>query len=158
MKQLKNNKKLIWLSLLYAIGDLGYNLTGITIGKEATSTARAIAENMKIILIWMFFLFPFNPIQYREKFNWIQLIGYLVLLFGNLIYHEIIVLFKYDSNDENLENILDEEYKLIDKDLDKNDKEGNSKTSETRTNELGNDDKINLSDEYDTLINREKSK
>ena len=30
MKQLKNSKKLIWLSLLYAIGDLGYNLTGIT--------------------------------------------------------------------------------------------------------------------------------
>ena len=44
-------KKLIWLSLLYAIGDLGYNLTGITIGKEATSTARAIAENMKITII-----------------------------------------------------------------------------------------------------------
>ena len=65
LKQLKNSKKLIWLSLLYAIGDLGYNLTGITIGKEATSTARAIAENMKILLIWIFFLFPFNPINYR---------------------------------------------------------------------------------------------
>ena len=157
MKQLKNSKKLIWLSLLYAIGDLGYNLTGITIGKEATSTARAIAENMKIILIWAFFLFPFNPIQYREKFNWIQLIGYLVLLFGNLIYHEIIVLFKYDSNDENIEKKSSEEFNLIDNDLDKNNKEGNSKTSETRTNDLGNDYN-NLSDEYDVLISREKSK
>ena len=155
MKQLKNNSKLIWLSLLYAIGDLGYNLTGITIGKEATSTARAIAENMKIILIWMFFLFPFNPIQYREKFNWIQLIGYLVLLFGNLVYHEIIVLFK--SDEENLESQLNKEYDLIGNRFDKNEKEGNSKTSETRTNDLGNDDN-NLSDEFDVLINREMSK
>ena len=155
IKQLKNNKKLIWLSLLYAIGDLGYNLTGITIGKEATSTARAIAENMKIILIWMFFLFPFNPIEYREKFNWIQLIGYLVLLFGNLVYHEIIVLFK--SDEENLESQLNKEYDLIGNRFDKNEKEGNSKTSETRTNDLGNDDN-NLSDEFDVLINREMSK
>ena len=155
IKQLKNNKKLIWLSLLYAIGDLGYNLTGITIGKEATSTARAIAENMKIILIWMFFLFPFNPIEYREKFNWIQLIGYLVLLFGNLVYHEIIVLFK--SDEENLESQLNKEYDLIGNRFDKNEKEGNSKTSETRTNDLGNDDN-NLSDEFDVLINRDMSK
>ena len=155
MKQLKNSKKLIWLSLLYAIGDLGYNLTGITIGKEATSTARAIAENMKIILIWAFFLFPFNPIQYREKFNWIQLIGYLVLLFGNLVYHEIIVLFK--SDEENLESQLNKEYDLIGNRFDNNEKEGNSKTSETRTNDLGNDDN-NLSDEFDVLINREMSK
>ena len=143
LKQLKNSKKLIWLSLLYAIGDLGYNLTGITIGKEATSTARAIAENMKILLIWIFFLFPFNPINYREKFNWIQFIGYLMLLFGNLIYHEIIVIFKENKND-------DEEYIIIDNDSDKANKEGNSKTSETRTNELINEE--NNFEDSDNLL------
>lgn len=143
LKQLKNSKKLIFLSLLYAIGDLGYNLTGITIGKEATSTARAIAENMKILLIWIFFLFPFNPINYREKFNWIQFIGYLMLLFGNLIYHEIIVIFKENKND-------DEEYIIIDNDSDKANKEGNSKTSETRTNELINEE--NNFEDSDNLL------
>ena len=143
LKQLKNSKKLIWLSLLYAIGDLGYNLTGITIGKEATSTARAIAENMKILLIWIFFLFPFNPINYREKFNWIQFIGYLMLLFGNLIYHEIIVIFKENKNG-------DEEYIIIDNDSDKANKEGNSKTSETRTNELINEE--NNFEDSDNLL------
>ena len=143
LKQLKNSKKLIWLSLLYAVGDLGYNLTGITIGKEATSTARAIAENMKILLIWIFFLFPFNPINYREKFNWIQFIGYLMLLFGNLIYHEIIVIFKENKNG-------DEEYIIIDNDSDKANKEGNSKTSETRTNELINEE--NNFEDSDNLL------
>ncbi len=143
LKQLKNSKKLIWLSLLYAIGDLGYNLTGITIGKEATSTARAIAENMKILLIWIFFLFPFNPINYREKFNWIQFIGYLMLLFGNLIYHEIIVIFKENKNG-------DEQYIIIDNDSDKANKEGNSKTSETRTNELFNEE--NNFEDSDNLL------
>ena len=143
LKQLKNSKKLIFLSLLYAIGDLGYNLTGITIGKEATSTARAIAENMKILLIWIFFLFPFNPINYREKFNWIQFIGYLMLLFGNLIYHEIIVIFKENKNG-------DEEYIIIDNDSDKANKEGNSKTSETRTNELINEE--NNFEDSDNLL------
>ena len=66
-------------------------------------------------------------------------------------------MFKYDSNDENIENKSSEEFNLIDNDLDKNNKEGNSKTSETRTNDLGNDYN-NLSDEYDVLISREKSK
>ena len=66
-----------------------------------------------------------------------------MLLFGNLIYHEIIVIFKENKNG-------DEEYIIIDNDSDKANKEGNSKTSETRTNELINEE--NNFEDSDNLL------
>ena len=56
----------------------------------------------------MFFMLPFNNIEIREKFNVLQLFGFILLIFGNLIYNEIInineITFKNEKNEEIEEN------------------------------------------------------
>ena len=89
-KQLKNSSLLIFLTLFYFIGDLFCNLTGIKIGQILSAMSRSILEPVKSVVVWFYFLLPFNYPQLREKVSIVQLIGFVILVFGNLIYHHVI--------------------------------------------------------------------
>ena len=111
VKQLKNNIKLLLITLLYVFSIAIYNISGISVSKFTTSTTRAVVDVIRTILIWMFFMLPFNNIEIREKFNVLQLFGFILLIFGNLIYNEILnineKIFKNEKNEENEEDKKD---------------------------------------------------
>ena len=89
-KQLKNSSLLIFLTLFYFIGDLFCNLTGIKIGQILSAMSRSILEPVKSIVVWCYFVLPFNSPELRENVSIVQLIGFVVLVLGNLIYHHVI--------------------------------------------------------------------
>jgi hypothetical protein len=123
VKQLKNNIKLLLITLLYVFSIAIYNISGISVSKFTTSTTRAVVDVIRTILIWMFFMLPFNNIEIREKFNVLQLFGFILLIFGNLIYNEILnineKIFKNEKNEENekdcneFDETADEEKRLL---------------------------------------------
>ena len=102
LKQLKNSTLLIFLTFFYFIGDLFCNLTGIKIGQILSGMSRSILEPVKSVVVWFYFVLPFNYPQLREKFSIIQLVGFIILVFGNLIFHHIIniveIINKYNLN------------------------------------------------------------
>jgi len=65
-----------------------YNFFGVSVTKYASSAQRAVVDNLRTILIWLFFLFV--PTNINERFNWLQLAGFIGLVLGTLIYNEII--------------------------------------------------------------------
>ena len=118
IKQILNNTILIILITLYCFGITIYNITGISITKYTTATTRAVVDTLRTVVIWFYFLIPFNQGNVREKFNLIQFTGFILLIIGNLIYNEIIGINsenllndnKYNSlsqNDENENNTAD---------------------------------------------------
>jgi hypothetical protein len=61
------------------------NSFGIAVTKYSSATLRTVGESLRIIIIWLFFMSIGH-----ELFNFVQLIGFSVMLFGSLIYNEII--------------------------------------------------------------------
>jgi drug/metabolite transporter (DMT)-like permease len=96
-KQMGNSVYILIFSIFYICCISCYNYVGITITKYVSSPARAVMDNARTVLIWLFFLIPIwaNTEDYKkcqEKFNFLQLIGFVFLIFGTLVYNEFIVL------------------------------------------------------------------
>ena len=93
IKQIYHSAELkIYLSL-YVLSIAFFNFSGLTISKHVSSTARTIVDTLRTIVIWVFFLtMPFVPEDTKEKFSWLQLLGFAILILGSLIYNEILVL------------------------------------------------------------------
>ena len=82
----------IFLSM-YVLSIAFFNFSGLTISKNVSSTARTIVDTLRTIVIWTFFLtMPFVPEDTKESFSWLQLLGFLILIIGSVIYNEILVL------------------------------------------------------------------
>ena len=82
----------LYLSM-YVLSIAFFNFSGLTISKYASATSRTIVDTLRTILVWTFFLvMPFVPEDTKEKFSWLQLLGFLILILGGLIYNEILVL------------------------------------------------------------------
>lgn len=82
------------------------NFTGISITKYLSATHRTTIDACRVFLVWIFSL-----IIKWEQFDYIQLIGFAVLLSGTSLYNEIFripQLFQYDFQVE-----LDEKKKLV---------------------------------------------
>ena len=82
-----------WL-IIFILGSMTsvtfYNGFGLTVTKLVSATNRVIVRQLKIILIWLFFLI--YPYEGSESFKPIQFLGFMVLLFGVFLYNEVIVL------------------------------------------------------------------
>lgn len=86
---------LLFLSVLFISG---YNGFGITITKHMSATSRTTLKQTKIVLVWIFFLI--YPGLGHESFKPLQLVGFVVLIGGIILYNEIVVLpwFGFDKN------------------------------------------------------------
>jgi drug/metabolite transporter (DMT)-like permease len=92
-RQLGNNGLLLFYVLLYVCSIAVFNFVGISITKFVSSTARAVVDTVRTVIVWVFFLvMPFVPDNTKEKFSALQLCGFLVLIAGSLIYNEVVVL------------------------------------------------------------------
>lgn len=93
LEQMGANVGLLLIVLLYIISIAVYNYVGINLTKLVSSTARAIVDTVRTVFVWFFFLwFPWVPESAVETFYWLQLVGFIFLILGTLIYNEIVPL------------------------------------------------------------------
>ncbi len=90
LRHLINVKTAIILQIVGVVCLVAYNGFGITITKHMSATSRTTLKQTKIILVWAFFLGYRGP--GHETFKPLQLVGFLVLVSGIILYNEIIVL------------------------------------------------------------------
>ena len=67
-----------------------FNFFGVSVTKNASAAQRSTIDTSRTAIIWIFFLIYKG--DGHEDFIWLQLIGFIVLIFGTLIYNEILVL------------------------------------------------------------------
>ena len=93
LKQIWESWELKLFLSMYILSIAFFNFSGLTISKYASATSRTIVDTLRTIIVWTFFLvMPFVPEDTKENFSWLQLLGFLILILGGLIYNEILVL------------------------------------------------------------------
>ena len=88
LEQIFNNKFLFFLVVASTFTIAFYNFFGVSVTKYASSAQRAVVDNLRTILIWLFFMLV--PTSIKEQFIWLQLFGFIGLVVGTLIYNEVI--------------------------------------------------------------------
>ena len=66
-----------------------FNILGVSITKYGSATTRSVTDNIRSFLVWLWFLLPFNQEDLIERFNVLQLIGFLCISMGAFIYNGI---------------------------------------------------------------------
>lgn len=102
-KQFGDSYLLIGMTFLFVLSISIFNVAGISVSKYTTGTARAVIDSVRTVVVWGFFLMGFLPSNLRETFSWIQLVGFILLVIGTLIYNKVISLaFCISENDDNI--------------------------------------------------------
>jgi drug/metabolite transporter (DMT)-like permease len=96
-RQIANSWYIAIFSIFYICCISAYNYVGITITKYVSSPARAVMDNARTVIIWAFFLIPVwkNTEDYKdnqEYFNFLELIGFIFLIIGTLVYNEFLII------------------------------------------------------------------
>ncbi len=91
-RQMGDNGLLLFFVILYVCSIAVFNFVGISVTKYASSPARAVIDTVRTIFVWLFFLLPIVNECHRESFNFLQLGGFVILVFGTVIYNEVLVL------------------------------------------------------------------
>jgi drug/metabolite transporter (DMT)-like permease len=92
LRQMWNRKAILIVYIFYVVSIALYNIVGINLTKLVSSTARAVVDTVRTVFIWLFFLFIHPVDGTEEKFHPLQLVGFLFVVFGALVYNEILVL------------------------------------------------------------------
>lgn len=85
-KELSNSSTLVSLSIGIIICISLFNGLGVMITKYASAAQRTIVDQSRVIFVWLFFM-----MTGIETFKYLQLIGFIVLVFGTLIYNDLIL-------------------------------------------------------------------
>ena len=86
------------LLIIFVIGNIvlvgGMNGMGMAVTKYASSASRVTLSQAKTVIVWLFFLFAhmFINVSVKETFSFLQLGGFVIMLFGIIIYNEILIL------------------------------------------------------------------
>lgn len=90
MIQMLRNFPLLFYSILSVLSIMVFNLTGLYLTKYVSSIFRVIIDSIRTISVWFFaVLFGFETLKLGSFV--MQIIGFMLLIVGNLIYNEIIV-------------------------------------------------------------------
>ena len=156
VKQIWESGKLKAYLSLYVLSIAFFNFSGLTISKNVSSTARTIVDTLRTIVIWLFFLtFPYIPEETKETFSWLQLLGFLILILGSLIYNEILVIpfcgcekntkeaikKRQEKQKERLEKALEEDKEEDKKNEDEEKKDEEKKDDKKKDEEKKDDEK-----------------
>ena len=91
-QQMGDSLALLLVYVFYIVSIALYNIVGINLTKLVSSTARAVVDTVRTVFIWAFFL-VIHPVKGTEEhFYWLQLVGFVLLVLGTLIYNEIVEL------------------------------------------------------------------
>ena len=93
--QMQDNWTIIWLSLGMMLSIACFNVCGITTTKVASAAQRATIDTSRTLIIWIM-----SCLLGLEPFNWQAIFGFILLVFGTLLYNEIIILpfWGFDAN------------------------------------------------------------
>lgn len=89
------SKALLISSLFLIISTTVYDLTGVIVTKKVSATYRVVNETARVILVWLIQIFVFDLYNQNIKnldymlLTFSKLIGYSLLIFGNVLINEI---------------------------------------------------------------------
>jgi hypothetical protein len=84
------NHTLIWLSVAVLFTMALFNGFGVTVTKNASAAQRATIDTARTLLIWIFFMIV-SINGKKEDFYPLQLIGFIFLSAGTLVFNEIVI-------------------------------------------------------------------
>ena len=91
-RQMGDNAALLVIYIFYIVSIAMYNIVGINLTKLVSSTARAVVDTVRTVFIWLFFLI-FEPVaNTKEEFYPLQLVGFILMVFGTIVYNEIVAI------------------------------------------------------------------
>ena len=91
-RQMGDNAALLVIYIFYIVSIAMYNIVGINLTKLVSSTARAVVDTVRTVFIWLFFLI-FEPVaNTKEGFYPLQLVGFIFMVFGTIVYNEIVAI------------------------------------------------------------------
>lgn len=85
--QMAANPAITWLSVGMMLSIACFNVFGITTTKIASAAQRSTIDTSRTLVIWIF-----SCLLGLEVFHWESIIGFIFLVFGTLLYNEIIIL------------------------------------------------------------------
>ncbi|KAL0113772.1 hypothetical protein PUN28_012709 [Cardiocondyla obscurior] len=86
LNQIKNNTPLLIATLGIVFSIAFFNYAGISVTKEISATTRMILDSVRTVVIWIFSL----SFQW-QRFHYMQLIGFIILLIGMACYNNIVI-------------------------------------------------------------------
>ena len=81
------NWVILLLSILICFSIASFNTFGVAVTKNASSAQRSTIDTSRTVLVWIFQL-----ATRQEKFKVLQLVGFILLVCGTLVYNEIVVI------------------------------------------------------------------
>ena len=85
------NHVLIGLSVAICFSIALFNGFGVSVTKNASAAQRSTIDTSRTVIIWIFFLIVAFDGK-REEFKTLQLFGFIFLVFGTLVFNEILIL------------------------------------------------------------------
>lgn len=87
--QMGSNLRILFSALGVICTIAFFNYFGVATTKYASAPQRSTIDTSRTVLIWIFFL-TVNIPGAHEQFHWLQLLGFILLVIGTLIYNEIV--------------------------------------------------------------------
>lgn len=84
--QIANSWQLISALFGTIISIAFFNFAGISVTKEISATTRMVLDSVRTVVIWIFAL-----MVGWQDFQWLQVVGFVALLFGMCLYNNVIV-------------------------------------------------------------------
>ncbi|XP_066997027.2 solute carrier family 35 member F6 [Anabrus simplex] len=82
------NQNLIICALIGTIISIAFfNYAGISVTKEISATTRMVLDSVRTFVIWMFSL----ALRWQD-FHYLQVIGFILLIFGMCLYNDVLVM------------------------------------------------------------------
>ena len=100
--QMGDNHVIIWLSLGMMLSIAFFNVCGVTTSKVASAAQRATIDTSRTLVIWIM-----SILLKLEVGHWESIFGFIFLVFGTLVYNEILVL-PFFGLDQNTKEKLEE--------------------------------------------------
>jgi drug/metabolite transporter (DMT)-like permease len=97
-EKMSNNSFLFFLIVVYCLSIALFNQCGMAVSKYLSSLHRTLIDSLRAVVVWgaqlaMFYFFDSQSYGVAWTRNsWLQLVGFILLFLGTLIYNEVIVL------------------------------------------------------------------
>lgn len=107
---LPESQTLLWLTVTYMASIVLYNLAGLKVTEYISAVTRVLIDGCRVVVVWSISLGMYYFVDERYGVPWteasyLQLIGFMLLIAGTLIYNQIVHIpgldySKYELEDE----------------------------------------------------------
>ncbi|CAI2368756.1 unnamed protein product [Moneuplotes crassus] len=112
---------LLWMfAILLIVWTALFNIFNVAVTKYASAAQRSTVDTCRTALIWAFFIFYTG--EGHERFIWLELVGFTLLIIGTLIHTEVIIFpfFGFNKNTQkSKEDMTKQKHNVNESDRDK---------------------------------------